>query len=403
MIDASRRLATLAAAICLAAICLAACTAKPPPPAPTPSVVVARPLRMDVRDWDDFVGQFVAVDSVDVRPRVSGYLQSVGFRDGEWVRKGQLLFVIDPRPYQAALAQARGAEAHAQAALANAQDQLSRGRSLVGAGAISQQAFVTLAATQRQAAADLVSARASTAAAALNVAFTRVTAPQAGLISDRRVAPGNLVTADTTVLTNIVNLDPIRFAFTGSEALYLKYERANEAGTRISSRDRANPVEIRLQDEPTYRWRGHMEFVDNSLDAGSGTIRGRAVVPNPQHFLVPGLFGHLRLLGSGAYPALLIPDAAVVTDQERRIVYVVGGDGVAHARPVGLGPISRGLRVVRSGLAGGEAVVVDGVQRLQSGKKVAARWTTLQPGPAAADASQAAPPPPASTAEPLGR
>lgn len=399
----SRRTLPIAAVLSLALLGLADCAAKRPPAPAPPTVSVARPLAMDVRDWDDFVGQFVAVDSVDVRPRVSGYLQSVGFRDGEWVRKGQLLFVIDPRPYQAALAQARGSEAHAQAALANAQDQATRGRSLVGAGAISQQAYTTLVAAQRQAAADLVSARAASAAAALNLGFTRVTAPQAGLISDRRVAPGNLVTADTTVLTNIVNLDPIRFAFTGSEALYLKYERANVAGTRISSRERANPVEIRLQDEPTYRWRGRMEFVDNSLDAGSGTIRGRAVVPNPQHFLVPGLFGHLRLLGSGTYPALLIPDQAVVTDQERRIVYVVGSDGIARSRPVELGPVSRGLRVVRSGLTASDEVVVDGVQRAQAGHKVAVRQTRIEPGPAADDASLAAAPPPASSAEPVGR
>jgi len=354
----------------LAAVGLAACAAKTPPPPPTPTVTVATPLAMDVVDWDDFLGQFVAVDSVDIRPRVSGYLQQVAFKDGDTVRAGQLLFVIDPRPYQAILDQAKGQQAHAEAALINAQAEAARGQVLLAAHAISQQAYDLLLATSRTAAADVVSAKATVAAAALNLTFTRIAAPLPGRISDRRVAPGNLVTADTTVLTNIVNLDPIRFAFTGSEALYLKYQRENAAGTRESSRRAANPVEIRLQDEPTYRWKGRMEFVDNSLDPGSGTIRGRALVANPGNFLTPGMFGHMRLLGSGSYSALLIPDQAVVTDQERQVVNVVGKDNVAHAVPVELGPISRGLRVVRSGIGADDLIVIDGLQRVQSGHKV---------------------------------
>ncbi|MDQ2859869.1 MAG: efflux RND transporter periplasmic adaptor subunit, partial [Pseudomonadota bacterium] len=360
--------------LALSCMAMAGCGAKKAPAEPAPpAVTVANPLAANVVDWDDFLGQFVAVDSVDVRPRVSGYLRSVGFKDGDFVKKGQVLFVIDPRPYQAALDQAKGAAAHAQAALVNARAQSARGTTLLAAKAISQQAYELLVATQRQAAADVLSAQASVATAALNLAFTKVTAPLAGRVSDRRIAPGNLVTADTTVLTNIVNLDPIRFAFTGSEALYLKYARENAAGTRTSSRRAANPVEIRLQDEPTYRWRGRMDFVDNALDAASGTIRGRSVVANPDHFLTPGMFGHLRLLGSGAYPALLIPDQAVVTDQERQIVYIVTPEGLAHARPVELGPIAEGLRVVRTGLKAGDLVVIDGVQRAQAGQKVSAR------------------------------
>jgi RND family efflux transporter MFP subunit len=387
--------------LALSCALLTGCGAKKAPPPTAPEVTVATPLASDVVDWDDFLGQFVAVDSVDVRPRVSGYLISVGFKDGDFVRKGQTLFVIDPRPYQAALDQARGGLAHAQAAVVNAQDQAARGVTLLAAKAISQQAYEVLVATERQAAADVVSARAAVNTAALNVTFTRVTAPLGGRISDRRVAPGNLVTADTTILTNIVNLDPIRFAFTGSEALYLKYERENAAGTRTSSRRAANPVEIRLQDEPTYRWKGRMDFVDNALDTGSGTIRGRAEVPNPDHFLTPGMFGHLRLLGSGSYPALLIPDQSVVTDQERQVVYVVDANGIARMRPVVLGPMARGLRVVRSGLAGSDEVVVDGVQRAQAGQKVAARRTKLAFQAPATPASTA-PAPPSSSAEPVG-
>jgi RND family efflux transporter MFP subunit len=356
--------------LALAALALAECGPKPPPAQQPPSVTVARPLQRSVVDWDDYVGQFVAQDSVDIRPRVSGYLQSVEFKDGSIVKKGQLLFVIDPRPYQATLDQTKGQEAHAEAALANAQTEEKRGALLLDAHAISQQAYDALVATERQDAADLVAARANVQSAALNLSFTRVIAPLGGRVSDRRVAPGNLVTADTTVLTNIVNLDPIWFSFTGSEAAYLKYQRENQAGSRPSSRTNATPVEIRLQDEPTYRWKGSMDFVDNVLDSSSGTIRGRAVVANPAFFLTPGMFGHMRLIGSGTYQAILIPDAAVVTDQTREVVYVVGADGTVAERDVVLGPLTDGLRVIRSGIGPNDSIVIDGVQRARAGRKI---------------------------------
>jgi RND family efflux transporter MFP subunit len=326
-----------------------------------------------VTDWDDYVGQFVAVDSVDIRPRVSGYLIGIGFKDGDLVKKGQVLFLIDPRPYQATLDQAKGQEAHAVAAAQNARTEAARGQTLLAAKAISAQAYDALVATDRQAAADLLAAQASVRTAALNLQFTRVTAPLAGRISDRRVAPGNLVTADTTILTNIVNLNPIRFAFTGSEALYLKYQRLNASGARASSRVNATPVQIRLQDEPTYRWNGRMDFVDNSLDTGSGTIRGRAVVDNPNYFLTPGMFGHMRLMGSGPYRGLLIPDQAITTDQGRQIVYVVGGDDKVSQHVIDPGPLYDGLRVIRSGVAANDRVVIDGLQRAKPGAKVTPR------------------------------
>lgn len=393
-------LAALSGLLAVAGV-LGGCAARKPPTPPPPLVTVATPLSMSVIDWDDFEGQFVAVDSVDVRPRVTGYLVSIGFRDGDYVRKGQRLFTIDPRPYQAAYDQARGTEARAQATLVNARAQAERGKTLLAARAISQQAYDALVAAQGQAAADLASAQASTRAANLNLSFTQVTAPISGRISDRRVSPGNLVTADTTVLTNIVSLDPIRFAFTGSEALYLKYERANAAGTRASSRIRPNPVEIRLQDEPTYRWKGHMDFVDNALDSGSGTIRGRAVVDNPDHFLTPGMFGHMRLLGSGSYPALLVPDRAVFTDQERQVVFVVDPQGVAHLRAIEPGPITNGLRVVRSGLAPSDRVIIDGIQRAQAGKPVRLVLGRIEAKPN--PPIRIDPGPPASTATPAAQ
>ncbi len=366
---------SLAAVLCLAAF---ACAEKPPPP-PAPMVTVATPLRMMIIDWDEYDGQFESPNSVDVRPRVSGYLISVGFKDGDYVAKGQRLFKIDPRPYQAALDQAKGAEQHDVAALANAVTQAQRGKLLLAAHTISQQAYDQLAANQNQAAADLAAARATVQTNALNLHFTDVTAPLAGRISDRRVAPGNLVTADTTVLTNIVSLDPIWFGFTGSEALYLKYERANQEGTRTSSRFKPNPVQIRLQDEQAYRWKGHMDFVDNTLDPASGTIRGRAVIDNPTHFLTPGMFGHLRLLGSGAYPALLIPDQATATDQTREVVFVVDPGGKVIERGVELGPLYAGLRVIRSGLSPTDQVVIGGVQRAKPGSKVTAHLARISP------------------------
>ena len=348
--------------VMLGCVAAAGCAKKPAKP-PPPHVTVATPLRETIVDWDDYVGQFVAVDSVDIRPRVSGYLQSVEFTDGATVKKGQLLFVIDPRPYQAALDQAKGQEAHAEASLADAKTQLARGNTLLGAHAMSQQAFDTLSATEHQDEADVLSAKAQVNTAALNLEFTRVTAPLAGRISDRRIAPGNLVTADTTVLTNIVNLNPIRFAFTGSEALYLKRQREAGHGDAL-------PVEIKLQDEPTYRWKGRLEFVDNVLDPASGTIRGRAVIDNPSNFLTPGLFGHMRLRGADPYDALLVPDQAVVTDQTRQVVYVLDSSDTVHERDVTMGPLFNGLRVIKAGLGPNDRVIIDGVQRARPDQKV---------------------------------
>jgi RND family efflux transporter MFP subunit len=387
------RIVVVSVVLMFASAAVSGCApSKPRQSPPAPVVTVAHPLARTVVDWDDYLGQFQAVNSVDVRPRVSGYLQSVGFKDGDMVRKGQVLFVIDPRPYQAALEQAEGQRAHAEAALANAKADEARGVALLAAHAISQQTYDGLVAAERQAAADLASAQGVVHADTLNLEFTRVTAPLGGRVSDRRVAPGNLVTADTTVLTNIVDTDPIWFGFTGSEALYLKYQRANSAGTRSSSRLTPNPVEIRLQDETGYRWKGHMDFVDNAIDSGSGTIRGRAVVDNPTGFLTPGMFGHMRLLGSGPYQALLVPDRAVVTDQSRQAVYVVGPGGMVVERTVDVGPLSEGLRVIRSGLSASDAVIIDGVQRAHPGHPVTIRQGVIAPNPPPSGAAYVIPP-----------
>ena len=350
---------------------LAACGSKPTAPPPPPAtVVVAVPLIKQVVDWDDYVGHFEALDSVEIRPRVSGYLSSVDFRDGDFVRKGQKLFGIDPRPYDAALNAATAQVTRAKATHDNAEVELKRAEALYAAKAVSQQELSTRQAAAAQALADLAASQAQQQTAKLNVSFTQVTSPIDGRISDRRISPGNLVNADQTVLTTVVSLNPIRFVFTGAESVYLKYQRANENGSRPSSRRAPNPVEIRLQDEPDYRWKGRMDFVDNAIDTGSGTIRGRALVGNPDNFLTPGMFGHLRLLGSGAYSGMVIPDQAIVTDQSRQVVYVAGADGIIQQKIVETGPLIDGLRVIRRGLVATDRVVIDGVQRAKPGRKV---------------------------------
>jgi RND family efflux transporter MFP subunit len=373
---------------------------KPPPPAP-PTVIVSKPLKTKIVDWDEYVGRFDAVNSVDVRPRVTGYLDAIRFRDGELVRKGQVLFEIDPRPYRAALDQARGQESHARSAAENADIELDRARKLLEAHTIAEQEYETRLAVRQQAVADLAAAHAGVETAELNLGFTHVTAPLAGRISDRRVAPGNLVTQDSTVLTNITDLDPIYFTFNGAEAFYLKYEREAQKGTRPLSRGFANPVQIRLQDQPLYAIKGRMDFVDNALDPNSGTIRGRAVVANPNHVLTPGMFGHLRLIGSGAYDGLLIPDQAVTTQQSDEIAYVVAANGEVEQRKLVLGPRIGNLRVVRSGLEDTDTVVIDGIQRAKAGTRVTAKAGKITPPdpdsmPSPVDAS----PPPASATFP---
>ncbi len=392
----------LMAALTMAAF-LAGCSGKEPRGPQPVMVTVAQPLKRKIVDWDDFVGHFEAVNSVDIRPRVTGYLQSIDFRDGQIVQKGQLLFVIDPRPYQAAFDQARGQEAHALSAKQNADVELARAKKLLADGAISDQEYQTRLSTDEQAAADLASAKAAVESAALNLSFTRVTSPLTGRASDRRVAPGNLVTQDTTVLTNVTDLDPIRFVFDGAEALYLKYQNLGQMGERHESRYYPNPVEIRLQDQSTYSIKGRMDFVDNALDTNSGTIRGRAVISNPKLLLTPGMFGHLRLLGSGTYDALLIPDDAIVTQQSDLIVYVANSNHRIEQRKVATGPIVDGLRVVRSGVAATDDVVIEGVERVKVGTVVApvqGRIVPPNPGQSPSPADLTPPPSAATYAEP---
>ena len=310
------------------ALC-AACSKPAPPPDTAPTVEVATPLSERVADWDDYSGRFEPVDSVEVRPRVSGAIQSVNFDDGQVVKQGELLFVIDPRPYAAQLAHAKAQLAGARAQLANADAELKRAEALVKSKLVSEADAEVRMAAQLQAAADLAAAEATVQTQELNLSFTRVTAPIAGRASYRRLAVGNIVTADTTPLTTIVTQDPIRFVFDAPESALLKYKR--ESGGALSS-----PVEIRLQDETEYRWKGRVDFLDNSLDRSSGTIRLRAVVDNPDGFISPGMFGQMRLFATKPFDTLLVPDQSIVTDQTRQVVYVV--DAAGRHRPEGRAP-----------------------------------------------------------------
>lgn len=381
----------------MAVLLLGACAGEAPPAPPPVTVSVAAPLQRDVVDWDDYVGRFEAIQDVQVTPRVSGVITRIGFREGVEVQKGAFLFEIDPRPFRAALDQAQAEVERAEASVANARAERARAAQLLEAEAISREEYDQKLAAERTGAAGLAAARATARSRALDLEFTTVRAPIRGRISDRRVALGDFVTAGQTLLTRVVSTDPIWFTFDGAESFYLKYVRQDRTGERPSSRYAPNPVEIQLADEPDYRWRGRMVFVDNAIDPGSGTIRAHAEVANPDGFLVPGMFGRARLLGSGTYRAMLIPDEAIVTDQTRRIVYVVGKDGKTVPRAVETGPMVEGLRVVRAGLAPTDRVVLDGLARLQPGVPVRTKLAEIRPR-ARNDAPVATPittPPPA--------
>ncbi len=343
--------------------------------APAPTVTVATALQREVTEWDEYIGRFEASRSVELRPRVAGQVTAVHFRDGQFVRQGQPLFTIDPRPYKAALAEAQAGVATAKSDLALAQSDLQRALRLVEDDAVAQSEVEALRARVTAAEAALATAQARVRSRSLDVEFTTVRAPISGRISDRRVDPGNLVAAGdgpaATLLTTINATDPLYFTFDGSEGLFLKAKR--------EGRDRGAPVDIRLQDESDYQWHGTLDFTDNGLDSNSGTIRARAVVRNPENFLTPGMFGNMRLASGSKEMALLVPDTAVQTDQARKLLLVVGQDGTVSAKEVELGPIVEGLRVIRSGLSAQDRVVIKGTQMAAPGSKVTAQRGRIQP------------------------
>ncbi len=345
-------------------------------------VTVAKPLVKNIIDWDEYTGRFEAVERVDVRARVSGFLESVHFREGQIVDKGQVLFIIDPRPFQAELDAANAAVEAAETAFNLAVTELKRAERLVSRNNIARETVDQRRAARETARAEILSAKARVRSAELNLEFTQVRAPFKGRISDTRVDVGNLVeggTAQSTLLTTLVSTDPILFTFTASEAEFLKYSRLDISGKRESSRENPNPVYVRLADESDWSREGQMYFVDNELSADTGTIRGKAIFDNPDDLLTPGVFGRLRLVGSAPYDAILIPDDAVISDQSQKMVLVVGDDAVVKPKPVTLGPRRNGLRVIRSGLGKDEMIIVRGVQRARPGGKVVPQKAVLQP------------------------
>jgi RND family efflux transporter MFP subunit len=346
-----------------------------------PQVTVAVPLASRVAQWDEFTGRFEATERVEVRPRVSGYIDQVHFRDGSTVQQGDLLFTIDQRPFQLAVDSAKADVARTQAQIVLDEADFQRAQELVKTAATPVSTLDQRRANLDIARAQEMASEAALRTAQLNLEWSEVRAPISGRVSDRRVDPGNLVTggqSGATVLTTIVRLDPIYFVFDGSEADYLRYSRLNAEGDRGSSRETPNPVRVQLADEKNWPHRGVMNFVDNEINAHSGTIRGRAIFDNKDLFLTPGTFGRMRLYG-GPLDALLIPDAAVQSDQATKIVLIVGEDGKIAAKPVSLGGLARGLRIVASGLTPIDRVVIGGLANpfVRPGVTVTARQTEI--------------------------
>jgi membrane fusion protein, multidrug efflux system len=352
-------------------------SAPPPPP-----VTVASPMQKVITEWDEYTGRFVAMATVEVRARVSGFIDSIHFKDGQIVKQGDLLFVIDPRPYKIAVEQAKADLERARAKLEIANLDVQRATPLVSNQTLTQREFDTRRSTQRDAAGGVASLEASLKQAELNFEWTEVRAPISGRISDTRVDAGNLISGGqngATPLTVIVSIDPIRFVFDGSEEDFLRYMRLAAAGGRPSSRDAQNPVSVRLADETDYKHQGRMDFVDNVLNPKTGTIRGRAIFDNKDGLLTPGYFGRLRLFG-GQHDAILVPDSAIASDQAGKIIFTVAVDGTVGTKRVELGPMVEGLRVVRSGLAATDRIVIDGLQRARPGQKVKAEDGKIEPG-----------------------
>ena len=339
-----------------------------------PTVTVSAPLQKEITEWDEFTGQFSAVDYVEIRARVSGYLTEIHFEDGQMVKQGDLLFVIDPRPYEATLAAARAQLGQGMAQLDLAQKQLERSSELKTKGFEPVANYDQRVSEVKVAAAAVESAKAAIRSAELNVEFTQIKAAVSGRISNHLVSIGNLVSggegSGTTLLTTIVSLDPIYFNLDMSEADYLAYQRATERGLMKSTRDNSVPVALHLTDEKGWPHEGKLNFVDNQVDRSSGTIRVRAVFPNPNFSLTPGQFGRIRIPGSEPYQAVLVPDAALVTDQSRKIVMTVRDDGTVEPKVVRTGPTYDNLRIIRSGLAPNDRIVIDGLVRARPGTKV---------------------------------
>jgi membrane fusion protein, multidrug efflux system len=347
---------------------------QPPPAAPAPpKVTVSQPVTRDVAEWDEYTGRLEAVESVEIRARVNGYLQTIHFKDGSVVKKGDLLFVIDPRPYQAELQRTKAELSLAMARLERTEKDFARAQLLLRSRAMSEEDVDTRASDRRQAQESVQAARATVEAVQLNVDFTQVRAPISGRISRNLVSVGNLINggaAQATVLTTIVSLDPIYCYFDTDERSYLKGVRLLSVGDRARAHEVRSTVNIGLANEADFPHKGTIDFVDNRLDPNTGTINVRAVVPNPDLALTPGLFARVRMPASDKYKALLLPPEAVGSDLSQQFVFVVNDQNLAEYRKVIVGPIIDGLRVIRDGVQPDNWVVVNGIQRVRTGAKV---------------------------------
>ncbi len=361
---ASLRAGLSAVAMVAIAATLTACSksqAEAPSPPPPPEVDAAQVVSSSVRQWDVFTGRIAAIGAVDIRPRVSGYIERIAFREGDTVKAGDLLFVIDPRPYRAAYDSAMAQLERARASVQLAEAQNKRAESLIKTGAISIDTLDTRSAALGQGNADVHAAEAALTTAKLNLDFTEVRAPIAGKVSRAVLTLGNLVQADQTVLTSVVSQDPVYVYFQPDEQSFLRYCDLGRKGERANS---DNAVRIGLASEIGFPHEGTVNFVNNQVDAATGTINVRATVPNPDGVFVPGLYARVQLEGRAEYKAMLIDDKAVMTDQDRKYVYVVGAEDKVKRKDVVLGSIHDGLRVVQSGLEATDKVIVSGLQKI---------------------------------------
>jgi len=380
----------LAVALVLVSPMLSACgngqqAGAPPPPA----VTVAKPVKRTVVDQDEYVGRFVAVDSVEVRSRVSGTLQGIHFKDGQLVKKDDLLFTLDKREFQNAVDQARANLLLAQSNLTFTANDLIRGQQLLREKTISEQVYDQRSQAKRNAEASVSAAEAAVRQAELNLEYTEIRAPVAGRIGDRRVSPGNIITggSGSTLLAMLVSTDPIRFEFTFDEASFLRYERMSKSGNDPATRGFAMPVKLRLIDEPKFIHDGKMDFIDNVIDRSTGTIRGRASLANADSLFIPGMFARVQVPGSSPYEALMVPEAAIGTEQVRKFVYTVGEDNTVKQTYVTLGQVVDGLQVIKDGLNPDDRVVVNGLLRVRPGVKVNPQEEGAAPQPPTASSA----------------
>jgi RND family efflux transporter MFP subunit len=359
---------------------------------PPPQVSVAQVLEKRVKDWDEFTGRLQAVETVEIRPRVSGYIDKVAFTEGSLVKRGTLLFIIDPRPYKAEYDKAAADVKRFKTALDLGQIELARVQHLKDSGAVSQEELDERKSSVAQSEANVSGAQAALETAALNLGFTQVTSPVDGRVSRAEVTRGNLVTGGInggTLLSSVVSMDPIYIYFDADEQSYLRYTKLARDGDKTISREAGLPVNVGLANESGFPHAGKLDFVDNQLNPQTGTIRARAVLQNKDGQFTPGLFARVQLLGSGEYSAILIDDRAVNTDQSQKYVYVVNAKNEIEYRKVTLGRVIDGLRVVREGLKAGDVIVVNGSQRVHPGITVTPDKVPMG-GPPAADAAQAA-------------